>query len=34
MNIFFDELNEKSTYWLDFLYTDGSVRMKDSKSGE
>lgn len=31
---FFDELNEKSSYWLGFLYADGSVRMKDGKSGE
>ena len=31
---FFDELNEKSTYWLGFLYADGYVRMKDGKSGE
>ena len=31
---FFDELNEKSAYWLGFLYADGSVRMKDGKSGE
>jgi hypothetical protein len=31
---FFDVLNEKSTYWLGFLYADGYVRMKDGKSGE
>jgi DNA-binding transcriptional regulator WhiA len=31
---FFNELNEKSSYWLGFLYADGSVRMKDGKSGE
>jgi len=31
---FFDELNEKSAYWLGFLYADGYVRMKDGKSGE
>ena len=31
---FFDELNEKSSYWLGFLYADGYVRMKDGKSGE
>jgi hypothetical protein len=31
---FFDELNEKSSYWLGFLYADGFVRMKDGKSGE
>lgn len=31
---FFNELNEKSTYWLGFLYADGYVRMKDGKSGE
>lgn len=30
---FFDELNEKSAYWLGFLYADGYVRMKDGKSG-
>jgi len=31
---FFDELNEKSSYWLGFLYADGYTRMKDGKSGE
>lgn len=31
---FFHELNEKSAYWLGFLYADGYVRMKDGKSGE
>jgi hypothetical protein len=31
---FFDELNEKSVYWLGFLYADGYVRLKDGKSGE
>lgn len=31
---FFHELNEKSSYWLGFLYADGYVRMKDNKSGE
>lgn len=31
---FFDELTEKSSYWLGFLYADGYVRMKDGKSGE
>jgi len=31
---FFDVLNEKSAYWLGFLYADGYVRMKDGKSGE
>ena len=31
---FFDELNEKSAYWLGFLYADGSVRMKNGRSGE
>ena len=31
---FFDVLNEKSSYWLGFLYADGYVRMKDGKSGE
>lgn len=31
---FFNELNEKSAYWLGFLYADGYVRIKDSKSGE
>lgn len=31
---FFHELNEKSSYWLGFLYADGFVRMKDGKSGE
>lgn len=31
---FFHELNEKSSYWLGFLYADGYVRMKDGKSGE
>lgn len=31
---FFDGLNEKSSYWLGFLYADGYVRMKDGKSGE
>lgn len=31
---FFDELTEKSAYWLGFLYADGYVRMKDGKSGE
>jgi hypothetical protein len=31
---FFDKLNEKSAYWLGFLYADGYVRMKDGKSGE
>ena len=31
---FFDVLNEKSAYWLGFLYADGCVRMKDGKSGE
>jgi len=31
---FFDVLNEKSTYWLGFLYADGYVRLKDGKSGE
>ena len=31
---FFDEMNEKSSYWLGFLYADGYVRMKDNKSGE
>jgi hypothetical protein len=31
---FFDVLNEKSTYWLGFLYADGYVRMKDGKSGQ
>jgi DNA-binding transcriptional regulator WhiA len=31
---FFDVLNEKSAYWLGFLYADGYVRMKDEKSGE
>lgn len=31
---FFDVLNEKSVYWLGFLYADGFVRMKDGKSGE
>jgi len=31
---FFDDLNEKSVYWLGFLYADGYVRMKDGKSGE
>jgi len=31
---FFDDLNEKSAYWLGFLYADGYVRMKDGKSGE
>jgi len=31
---FFDTLNEKSAYWLGFLYADGYVRMKDGKSGE
>lgn len=31
---FSDELNEKSAYWLGFLYADGYVRMKDGKSGE
>jgi hypothetical protein len=31
---FFDNLNEKSSYWLGFLYADGYTRMKDGKSGE
>jgi hypothetical protein len=31
---FFDEMNEKSAYWLGFLFADGYVRMKDGKSGE
>lgn len=31
---FFDELNERSAYWLGFLYADGYVRLKDGKSGE
>ena len=31
---FFNVLNEKSVYWLGFLYADGYVRMKDGKSGE
>ncbi len=31
---FFNELNENSSYWLGFLFADGSVRMKDGKSGE
>ena len=31
---FFDEINDKSVYWLGFLYADGSVRMKNNKSGE
>ena len=31
---FFDEMNEKSSYWLGFIYADGYVRMKDNKSGE
>jgi len=31
---FFHDLNEKSAYWLGFLYADGYVRMKDGKSGE
>jgi len=31
---FFHELNEKSSYWLGFLYADGYTRMKDGKSGE
>lgn len=31
---FFDTLNEKSSYWLGFLYADGYVRLKDGKSGE
>lgn len=31
---FFDVLNEKSAYWLGFLYADGYVRMKDGRSGE
>lgn len=31
---FFHELNEKSLYWLGFLYADGYTRMKDGKSGE
>ena len=31
---FFDELNEKSAYWLGFLYADGGVRMKNGRSGE
>jgi hypothetical protein len=31
---FFDELTENSSYWLGFLFADGSVRMKDGKSGE
>jgi hypothetical protein len=31
---FFDEINEKSAYWLGFLYADGCVRMKNGRSGE
>jgi len=31
---FFNNLNEKSSYWLGFLYADGYTRMKDGKSGE
>lgn len=31
---FFDVLNEKSAYWLGFLYADGSVRLKNNRSGE
>jgi hypothetical protein len=31
---FFHEINEKSAYWLGFLYADGYVRMKNGKSGE
>ena len=31
---FFDNINEKSAYWLGFLYADGYVRMKNGKSGE
>lgn len=31
---FFDEINDKSAYWLGFLYADGSVRMKNNRSGE
>jgi len=27
---FFDELNEKSVYWLGFLYADGCVRKRKS----
>jgi hypothetical protein len=31
---FFNQLNEKSSYWLGFLYADGCVRMKNGRSGE
>jgi hypothetical protein len=31
---FFHEVNEKSAYWLGFLYADGYTRMKNGKSGE
>lgn len=31
---FFHDLNEKTAYWLGFLYTDGYTRMKEGKSGE